>query len=71
MFKYNDRLPIFLLHCFLFLGGLYEMLISGNFSNYSTSGKVKTFIVMAIIALAIILYLFRDKSKDHEDEDDT
>jgi hypothetical protein len=69
MFKYNDRLPTFIVHCVLFIGGLYEILFSGNFSNYSTSGKVKTIIVMVAIAILILLYIFRDKSKDHDDDE--
>lgn len=61
--KFNYSLSSFIVYCILFIGGLYEMLLSGNFSSYSTSGKIKSIIVMALIDIAIVFYFFETKPK--------
>ena len=70
MKKKNNRLPKFIIYCVLFAGGLYEIFLTGNFTNYSTSGKIKSIILMILITLLIVLHLFRDKSKDNFYDDE-
>lgn len=52
--------------CIIFIGGLYEIFFSGNFSSYSTSGMVKSIVLMALIAFIIILYFFRNKDNEED-----
>ncbi|AXG68195.1 hypothetical protein KORDIASMS9_00385 [Kordia sp. SMS9] len=63
MSKFKNNLPTFLVYCILLIGGLYEILFSGNFSSYSTSGKIKSLILLALIGLLIVMYFYRDKEK--------
>ena len=70
MIKCNEQLPNFILYCVLFFGSMYEIVFSGNFSSYSTSGKVKSIILTVLIGILIIMYLYRDKSKDDEFADE-
>ena len=64
MSTYNNQLPNFILYCILFIGGLYELIISGNFSNYSTGGKIKSIIALSLVGVLIIIYFFKNKGKN-------
>ena len=64
MSKIKNDLPRFILYCILLGGGLYEVFFTGNFSSYSTSGKVKSIIVLAILGVLMTLYFFKSKTEE-------
>jgi len=66
MSNYNKQLPNFIVYCVLFIGGLYELILSGNFSSYSTTGLIKSIIALALVGLLIVMYFYRNKDNEED-----